>query len=124
MSDDSAQHALRTGALCRDAAEGGPTTNLQRDTAERLADGRSRLTLRRMASFEDAAAGWETYRDRDGAVTRSQLNQALRMRGFEPISNRTYAHYNKLLRLGYTEYVSINRLDIRHANDSLFDVTD
>jgi hypothetical protein len=35
-----------------------------------------------------------------------------------------FRHYEKLTRLGYSEYVSINRLDIRHANDSVFDLAD
>lgn len=77
-----------------------------------------------MASFEDAVAGWEIYRNRQGSVSRTQLNQGLRAQGLEPIAERTFVHYGKLLRLGYSEYVSINRLDIRHANESIFDVSD
>lgn len=80
--------------------------------------------LPEVASFEDAASGWAVFRARSGEVTRAQLNQALRAQGRQPISDRTYAHYQKLLRLGYSEYVSINRLDIRHANDSIFDISD
>jgi len=77
-----------------------------------------------VASFEDAVAGWEIYRSRQGAVSRTQLNQALLVQGLEPIAERTFTHYGKLLRLGYNEYVSINRLDIRHANESIFDISD
>lgn len=77
-----------------------------------------------MARFEDALTGWEIFLDRSGAVSRSQLNAALSSRGREPISDRTYGHYSKLLRLGYSDYVSINRLDIRHANESIFDDSD
>src|SRR5688500_7053391 len=77
-----------------------------------------------MASFEDAALGWTIYRDRGGNVSRTQVNQALRVMGREPISKRTYLHYGKLIRLGYYEYVSINRLDLRHSNESVFDLTD
>jgi hypothetical protein len=77
-----------------------------------------------MATFEDAATGWGVFRDRHGDVSRTQLNAALRARGHDVISNRTYGHYQKLLRLGYSEYVSINRLDLRHANDSVFDLAD
>jgi hypothetical protein len=77
-----------------------------------------------MASFEDAALGWIVYRDRGGDVSRAQINQALRSRGRKSISKRTYAHYGKLMRLGYFEYVSINRLDLRHSNESIFDVAD
>lgn len=77
-----------------------------------------------MAQFEDAAAGWEIFRTRSAAVSRTQLNQALRSQGREPIALRTFNHYRKLYRLGYSEYVSINRLDVRHANDSVFDISD
>lgn len=74
-----------------------------------------------MATFEDALTGWEIFFAQSGEVSRSQLNAALTSRGREPISDRTYKHYSKLLRLGYSDYVSINRLDIRHANESIFD---
>lgn len=74
-----------------------------------------------MAQFEDALTGWEIYLARSGDVSRNQLNAALQSRGREPISERTYRHHDKLRRFGYTDYVSINRLDIRHANDSIFD---
>jgi hypothetical protein len=74
-----------------------------------------------MAQFEDALTGWEIFLARSGGVSRNQLNAALSARGRQPISDRTYKHYRKLLRLGYSDYVSINRLDIRHANESIFD---
>jgi hypothetical protein len=74
-----------------------------------------------MATFEDALTGWEIFFAQSGEVSRSQLNAALTSRGRQPISDRTYKHYSKLLRLGYSDYVSINRLDIRHANESIFD---
>lgn len=77
-----------------------------------------------MARFEDALTGWEIFLARSGGVSRNQLNAALTARGREPISDRTYKHYSKLLRLGYSDYVSINRLDIRHANESIFDEGD
>jgi hypothetical protein len=68
--------------------------------------------------------GGKSFAPRLGLVSRTQLNAALSSRGRDPISDRTFGHYHKLLRLGYTEYVSINRLDIRHANDSVFDLAD
>ena len=78
-----------------------------------------------MATFEDAAAGWDIFRRaRRTPPSRTQINAALMGRGRRPISERTYGHYEKLLRLGYSEYVSINRLDVRHANDSVFDLAD
>lgn len=80
--------------------------------------------VRWMASFEDARTGWDIYRSRSGDVSRPQLNEALRSRGLDPISPRTFGHYEKLRRLGYDEYVSINRLDIRHSSGSIFDLAD
>ena len=77
-----------------------------------------------MAQFDDALAGWEIFHGRNGQVSRAQLNAGLRSRNKEPISERTYSHYRKLRRLGYDDYVSINRLDIRHANEAVFDSAD
>ena len=71
-----------------------------------------------MADFHDASAGFEIYRSRNGQVSRKALNAALEARRFRKIADRTFGHYGKLLRHGYSEYVSINRLDIKHANDS------
>jgi hypothetical protein len=76
------------------------------------------------ATFSDAAAGWEIFRETEGQASRDEINAALTDRGYNPISKRTVTHYRKLLRLGYTEYVSINRLDLRHSNESVFDVAD
>jgi hypothetical protein len=77
-----------------------------------------------MARFEDALTGWDIYRSRNGEVSMLQLNAALRARGRQPVSTRTFKHYEKLRRLGYQDYLSINRLDVRHANDSVFDAAD
>jgi len=76
------------------------------------------------ASYEDAAIGWVIYRDRKGDVGREQLNAALSDLGRSGIAKRTYEHYQKMLKLGYKDYVSINRLDLRHASDSIFDTAD
>ena len=76
------------------------------------------------ARFRDAAAGWEIYKRLHGEVTLPELNKALQAQGFRRIAPRTYSHYQKLARLGYEEYVSINRLGLRHATSSLFDVSD
>ena len=77
-----------------------------------------------MARYEDAAAGWAIYRDRAGRITLEELNQLVRGRGMRPVAQRSFAHYRKLQRLGYEEYVSINRLDLRHASSSVFDIVD
>lgn len=76
------------------------------------------------ARYEDAAAGWSIFRRLDGNVSRPDLNVALNDLGHRSISSRTFTHYQKLQRLGYREYVSINRLDLRHSNRSVFNVAD
>lgn len=76
------------------------------------------------ARYRDAAAGWDIYKRLHGEVTLPELNEALQAQGFRRVAPRTYSHYQKLARLGYEEYVSINRLDLRHATSSLFDVSD
>lgn len=77
-----------------------------------------------MARYEDAAAGWTIFREHHGHITLEELNQMLRAQGRRPVAKRTFNHYRKLYRLGYEEYVSINRLDLRHASDSVFDIAD
>lgn len=76
------------------------------------------------ARYEDSAMGWAIYRKHDGAISLDELNQALQARGFRPVANRSMSHYRKLMRLGYDEYVSMNRLDLRHASESVFDIID
>jgi hypothetical protein len=76
------------------------------------------------ARYEDAATGWEIYRRLSGSATRLEINETLRSRGLRPISPRTIDHNGKLARLGYDDYVSINRLDLRHATESVFDIAD
>lgn len=76
------------------------------------------------ARFVDAAEGWTIYRQHRGDISLFEINQALRSRGYRAVSPRTFDHYGKLRRLGYDDYVSINRLDLRHAADPVFDVVD
>jgi len=76
------------------------------------------------ARFIDTAEGWDIFQEHRGEITLLELNQALRSRGFRRIHQRTFDHYHKLQRLGYDDYVSINRLDLRHSTDSVFDVLD
>ncbi|KAA3638831.1 MAG: hypothetical protein DWP92_05570 [Armatimonadetes bacterium] len=76
------------------------------------------------ARFEDAAAGWEVYKSLHGEVSLPEINEAIRAQGFSAVAQRTYSHYEKLARLGYEEYLSINRLDLRHASSSVFDFED
>lgn len=76
------------------------------------------------ARFIDAAEGWGIYRQHQGEISLPEINEALRERGYRAVSNRMYRHYERLRRFGYSEYLSINRLDLRHATDSVFDVAD
>lgn len=50
-----------------------------------------------------------------------QINQYLVRRGHVPIAARTYRHYLKLHRYGYTRYLPINQLDIKTLQDAFWD---
>lgn len=77
-----------------------------------------------MARYEDSAAGWQIYKEYQGEISLEELNEVLKSRGFQPVARRSMAHYRKLARLGYDEYISMNRLDVRHASGTIFDITD
>lgn len=74
-----------------------------------------------MATFDDAKAGWEIFRAANFSLTREEINRRLIVRGFAPISKRTFQHYRKLRRYGYYEYVPINQLDVKTLKDPLWD---
>ena len=74
-----------------------------------------------MASYEDAKVGWEIFKVRDYAASRDEINRTLRGRGYSPISERTYRHYQKLKRYGYERYVPINQLDVKTLKDPFLD---
>lgn len=44
-------------------------------------------------------------------------------RGFNPISERSYRHYQKLARYGYERYVPINQLDVETLRDPVWDTS-
>lgn len=67
------------------------------------------------ASYRDAAAGWEIYRDSHFSLTLDEVNEALRARGYHPVSPRTYDHYERLRRRGIATYLPINRFDVDTA---------
>ncbi len=77
-----------------------------------------------MARYEDSAAGWMIFRQHDGDIALEELNQLLQVRGFLPGGGTQYGAFRKLQRLGYEEYISMNRLDLKHASDAVFDITD
>jgi hypothetical protein len=76
------------------------------------------------ARFIDGAEGWAIYQQSADEISLPEINQALRSRGYRKVSERMFQHYMKLERLGYDDYMSINRLDLRHATNSVFDVVD
>lgn len=74
-----------------------------------------------MASTDDAAAGWEIYRNSGFSLTRDEVNDRLVRAGFAPVSPRTYDHYRRLQRRGFRRYVTINRLDTMTVPDPFKD---
>ena len=74
-----------------------------------------------MATTKDAEAGWNIYRDADYALSMSEINDELVRRGHAPIKERTYRHYGKLQRYGYTRYLPINQLDVKTLRDPFLD---
>ncbi len=64
------------------------------------------------ASIKDSAAGWKIFKQSNYAMEMNEINRQLKKFGYRPIANRTYRHYHKLHRHGYTEYIPINQLDV------------
>lgn len=75
-----------------------------------------------MATFADAQAGWEIYKSGDFALTREEINVELMALGHAQIAPRTYAHYNKLIRYGFENYIPINQLDVKTLEDPVWDL--
>jgi hypothetical protein len=73
------------------------------------------------AKRRDVQAGWSIYRASDFTASMEEVNRRLVDRGFNSISNRTYAHYRKLARYGYERYVPINQLDVDTLRDPVWD---
>jgi len=74
-----------------------------------------------MATPEDAAAGYRLYVDSDASVSLGDINSWLESAGYSRVSQRMYQHYQKLWRLGYRQYLTINRLDTRTVKDPVWD---
>ena len=68
------------------------------------------------ASPEDTRAGFEIYRSMQPPVDRALLNDRLAAAGYGPVSKRTFDHYGKLVRAGYSRYIAINRFDVARAS--------
>lgn len=77
------------------------------------------------ATARDVRAGYELYREHDGSLSRTELNKAIFVQGFNTVSQRTFLHYGRLHLAGYDRYVPINRfelarnLDISHGISAL-----
>ena len=67
-----------------------------------------------MANATPLAAehGWSAFTSSVPPPTRSEINEQLTARGLTPVSLRTYDHYKRLVRHGYTRYIPINELDV------------
>lgn len=64
------------------------------------------------AKPRDMQAGWQIYRESGYSADLEGINQQLIDRGFGPVADRSYKHYQKLHRYGYQRYVPINVLDV------------
>lgn len=64
------------------------------------------------ATFVDAFKGYEYYLDQRGKASLDEINIFLKSRRRNPIRQRTYEHYRKLLRNGFRSYISINKFDV------------
>lgn len=69
---------------------------------------------KRNASDESARTGFYIFASVD-PTDREMLNGILAARGLDPISKRTWAHYNKLRKYGFKDYLPINHLDVAIA---------
>jgi hypothetical protein len=67
------------------------------------------------AQFVDALKGYEFYLSNRGLVSLEEINEFLIADGRNAISQRTYAHYRKLLAQGFRSYIPINKFDIFQA---------
>lgn len=64
------------------------------------------------ALFVDALKGYEYFLLRRGDIGLEEINQHLIDEGRNPIAQRTFNHYHKLLRNGFRSYIPINKFDV------------
>lgn len=67
------------------------------------------------ALFVDALKGYEFFLARRGKVSLDEINDHLIAQGRNPISQRTFGHYHKLLKHGFRYYIPINKFDVFQA---------
>ena len=76
------------------------------------------------ANFVDALKGYEFYLSKRGLVKITEVNKYLRAQGRNPIRQRTYYHYSKLLNNGFRTYIPINKFDVYEALGQLSQAAD
>lgn len=64
------------------------------------------------ALFVDALKGYEYYLSQRGKINLDQINEYLLHNGRNPVAQRTYLHYQKLLKSGFRSYIPINKFDV------------
>lgn len=76
-----------------------------------------------MATFADAQAGWNIFREFDFTLTLEEINDRLKRSGYAAVALRTYRHYQKLRRYGYDHYIPINQLDVKTLQNLVWDAS-
>jgi len=76
------------------------------------------------AQFVDALKGYEYFMNRRGKASLEDISNFLESIDRSAISQRTYGHYQKLLKRGFTSYVPINQFDVYQTLDKLQVATD
>ena len=64
------------------------------------------------AQFVDSLKGYEYFLNNRGKVSLDDVNIYLKSINGRPIHLRTYKHYEKLLRRGFSSYIPINQFDV------------
>jgi hypothetical protein len=76
------------------------------------------------AQFVDALKGYDYYIENRGKVSLENINDYLESKGRNPVRERTYGHYQKLLKRGFISYIPINQFDVYQTLDKLQMATD
>jgi hypothetical protein len=76
------------------------------------------------ANFVDALKGYDYFLSKRGNVKIAEVNMYLRDQGRNPIRQRTYLHYTKLLENGFRSYIPINKFDVFEALGKLSQAAD
>lgn len=71
------------------------------------------------AQFVDALKGYEYFMQVRGKASLDNINEFLESINRKSIHQRTYEHYQKLLKRGFTSYVPINQFDVYQTLDKL-----